>query len=145
MMLTIPWWGWAILSTVIALAELHAPGSYLIWIAIGAAVTAGISATSELSVSAEIGTFAVASALSCVAGYFVYRKANRRQEVGAPLNQRELLMVGSQGVVCVPFVNGRGKVRLGDSVWLAEGANLSQGTPVVVKSVRGTLVVVEAA
>jgi membrane protein implicated in regulation of membrane protease activity len=36
-------------------------------------------------------------------------------------------------------------VRLGDSVWLAEGPNLSEGTSVIVKSVRGTRVIVEEA
>ena len=42
-------------------------------------------------------------------------------------------------------MNGEGKVRLGDSIWLAEGPALDEGTPVIVRSVRGTRVVVEAA
>jgi inner membrane protein len=54
-------------------------------------------------------------------------------------------MVGDRGVVSVPIVNGRGKVRLGDSVWIAEGPELGVGTPVVVTGVRGTCVIVDAA
>jgi len=54
-------------------------------------------------------------------------------------------MIGAKGIVCEPFENGAGKVRLGDSVWLAEGPNLSEGTSVIVKSVRGTRVIVEEA
>lgn len=143
-MVAIPWWAWAILASVLGLAELHAPGSYLIWIAIGAGLTAAVDAGWGLSVVGQIGTFAVGSAISCVAGYFVYRRLDHAAEQ-VPLNQRDLQMIGAKGVVFQPLVNGRGKVRLGDSVWLAEGPSLSEGTPIVVKSVRGTWVIVDAA
>jgi membrane protein implicated in regulation of membrane protease activity len=33
-------------------------------------------------------------------------------------------------------LHGTGKVRLGDTVWLAEGPDLPTGTAVIVKSVR---------
>jgi membrane protein implicated in regulation of membrane protease activity len=142
--MNIPWWAWACLAAFIGLAELHAPGSYLIWIAIGAALTAVLEASWALSLSAQIAAFAVLSAISCGAGYFIYRRMNHPKEV-APLNQRNLLLIGTQGVVCLPIVNGQGKVRLGDSVWLADGPDLPQGSPVIVKSVRGTRITVEAA
>ncbi len=54
-------------------------------------------------------------------------------------------MLGARGMVCEPFVNGHGKVRLGDSVWLAAGPDLADGTPVVVSAVRGTRLVVQPA
>ena len=38
-----PWWAWIVLAGVLALAEMAVPGSYLMWIALGAAVT-GIAA-----------------------------------------------------------------------------------------------------
>ena len=53
-------------------------------------------------------------------------------------------MVGARGTVCEPFFNGRGKVRLGDGVWLADGPDLAEGMPVAVKAVHGTRLVVEA-
>lgn len=136
------WWGWAILAAGIGLSELHVPGGYLIWIALGAALTATTRAVYELSVTTQIATFIVASALSCFAGYFVYRHVDYGQPNG-PLNQRGMLTVGAHGVVCSNIQNGEGKVRLGDTVWLAEGPNLPEGTSVVVKSVRGARVVVD--
>ena len=83
------------------------------------------------------------SAISCGFGYFIYRRFNHSKEVTS-LNQHNLLMIGAQGVVCVPIENGQGKVRLGDSVWLADGPNLPEGAYVIVKSVRGTRITVEA-
>jgi membrane protein implicated in regulation of membrane protease activity len=142
MSMNFPWWIWACLAGVIGLAELHAPGSYLIWVAIGAGLTAAAEAGWGLSLSAQIGAFAFFSAISCGIGYFVYRQFNRPKG-GVPLNQRDLRMIGAQGVVCLPIVNGQGKVRLGDSVWLADGPNLPEGTHVIVKSVNGTRITVD--
>jgi inner membrane protein len=51
--------------------------------------------------------------------------------------------IGAQGVVCLPIVNGQGKVRLADSVWLTDGPNLPEGTHVIVKSVHETRITVE--
>lgn len=139
-----PWWAWAILAAVVGIAELHLPGSYLIWIALGTAITAAADAALDLTFTWQIIVFCVASGLSCVLGYFVYRAFPQERASDAPLNQRDLLMTGARGVVCEQFRNGRGKVRVGDTVWLAEGPDLVEGAAITVKSVRGTSLVVEA-
>jgi inner membrane protein len=141
----IPWWICAGLAAAVALAEIHLPSGYFAWIAVGAALTAvataaGIAAT----LAAQLCVFAAATALSCVVGYYVYGRIGS-SENKSRLNQRNLLTVGDRGVVVVPIVNRCGKVRLGDSVWLAEGPNLVAGTAVVVVGVRGTCVIVEPA
>lgn len=130
----VPWWGWAILAAVLALAELHAPGSYLIWIALGAVLTAALHAVYAPSLEEQLVTMALASAASCVVGWFVYRRLGGSEV--PPLNEREAQQVGETGIVASAIVNGSGKVRLGDTVWLAEGPDLPEGAPVIVKSVR---------
>lgn len=140
-----PWWGWAVVAAVLALAEMQVPGSYLIWIALGAAVTAAVTALhTAASTELQVAIFAVAAAVCCFAGYFVYRRGNRPAPETA-LNERGLSLVGARGVVAAPIVNGEGKVRLGDTVWIAEGPRLEVGAPVVVSAVRGTRLVVSAA
>ena len=139
----IAWWAWAILAGILGLAELHAPGSYLVWVALGAALTSVIAALFEVSLEGQLGAFAAASALSCVAGYFAYRRLHRRRRGEMPLNERGQAMIGARGTVCEAFVNGCGKVRLGDGVWLADGPELAEGTPVIVSAVRGTRLVVQ--
>jgi inner membrane protein len=140
----IPWWVWVIVAGVLALAEIHAPGSYLIWIALGAAVTASAHAAWGLTLEGQLACFTLASAASCLAGFFVYRGLHgSRPADDRPLNQRELALVGARGTVCIALANGEGKVRLGDSVWLARGPDLPEGTPVVVRALRGTAVLVE--
>jgi inner membrane protein len=138
----VPWWGWAIAGAALGVAEMHAPGSYLIWIALGAALTAVFDARYGLSTTAQIITMILASGLSCVVGYFVYGEVDKRQGSDPTLNQRAALLVGERGVVCSDIFHGRGKVRLGDTVWLAEGPDLPAGTAVIVKSVRRATVLV---
>jgi membrane protein implicated in regulation of membrane protease activity len=140
-----PWWGWIVAAGVLALSELHVPGSYLIWIALGAAVAGAADAAFDLSLAGQIAGFTAASAVSCLAGYFVYRKLGRRRRRELRLNERNLALVGARGTVCEAFVNGHGKVRLGDGVWLAAGPDLAEGTAVVVSAVHGTRLFVEAA
>jgi membrane protein implicated in regulation of membrane protease activity len=54
-------------------------------------------------------------------------------------------MIGAKGVVTEAIRDGVGKVRLGDTVWLAEGPDLDDGTPVAVTGMRGTVVIVSPA
>lgn len=136
-------WIWAIGALVVALIELHSPGFYLVWVAAGAAITAAASLMLDFSLSAQIITFAVASMCSCVCGYFVYKRTLRPHPGQSVLNQRDVQMVGNRGVVVGTIKNGRGKIRLGDSVWLAEGSDMPEGTLVIVKEMRGTIAVVE--
>ena len=135
------WWEWAIAALLIALSELMAPGYYLIWIALGAAVTAAAASLVDLSLENQLVIFIAASAVCCLGGFFVYRRLTAAPD--GTLNQRDRSMLGQRGVVAVDIVNGSGKVRLGDSVWLAEGPDLAAGAPVVVMSVRGTCVIVQ--
>lgn len=137
------WWAWMILAGVLGLAEMHVPGAYLVWIALGAMLTGAADAALGLSLEAQLGVFAAASALSSAVGYFVYRRLHRRQRSDLPLNERHRSMLGERGTVCEAFANGRGKVRVGDSVWLASGADLTEGAPVVVSGVRGTRLLVD--
>ena len=137
-----PWWAWIVLAGVLGLAEMHVPGAYLMWIALGAALTALADVAFGLSLEGQLGVFALASALSCGAGFFVYRLMQPGGRGEAPLNDPHRAMLGMRGTVCEAFLSGRGKVRVGDSVWLATGPDLAEGAPVVVSGVRGTRLVV---
>ena len=58
------------------------------------------------------------------------------------LNVRGAQYVGRMVTVEEPIRGGRGKVRVGDTVWQAEGADAPAGTRVKVTGVRNTVLVV---
>ena len=77
------------LFLVLGIAGLYAVGQTLNLMTLGA-LTSAVHAAFGASLSGQLGSFAVASALSCVAGYFVYRRLDRRRRVrrGRPAHQR---------------------------------------------------------
>jgi membrane protein implicated in regulation of membrane protease activity len=137
-------WLWAIGALIIAISELPCPGCYLIWIAAGAAVTALLSFAYDLSLHNQIQVFIVSTIVACAGGYFIYRSIFGAVRKEGSLNERAKQMIGKKGVVLEPIINGYGKVRLGDTVWLAEGPDLKDGTPIIVNAVRGITVIVSS-
>ena len=137
---------WAAIAAVVSLAEFHLPGSYLVWIGLGAAITALADVTiGGLVLETQLLVFAGGAAASCLLGYFVYRAVGRFPAEETHLNRRDQQMIGARGTVSDGIVDGRGKVRLGDSVWLAEGPDLPRDAHVVVTAVRGARLIVKAA
>ena len=60
------------------------------------------------------------------------------------LNQRAAQAIGGVYLVEEAIVAGRGKIRVGDTLWPAEGRETPAGTRVRVTGVNGTLLQVEA-
>jgi membrane protein implicated in regulation of membrane protease activity len=139
-----PWWSWVVLAGILGLAEMGVPGAYLMWIALGAALTGFADAGFDLSLEGQLAMFAAATALSCSAGFFAYRVMLRPQRGGPALNEPHRAMLGARGTVCERLLNGRGKVRIGDTVWLATGPDLAEGTAIVVSGTHGTRLIVDA-
>ena len=59
------------------------------------------------------------------------------------LNRRSVQLVGRVLIVEEAIEGGRGKVRVGDTVWPAEGADAPAGTEVKVTSAKATILLVE--
>ena len=79
-----------------------------------------------------------------VAGEVDVAAADGEEASDAPsLNVRAEQYVGRSTTVTVPIQGGRGKVKIGDSSWLAEGADAAAGTRVKITGVNGTVLVVE--
>lgn len=135
-------WLWWIVAIVLATLELMIPGVFLIWFA-GAAVLVGvIDFVFDFSLMWELAIFAV---LSVLCAYFARRMvANDTTETDHPLlNERGASLVGRILVVEEAIEQGRGKVKVDDSIWVAEGPDVDVGEQVRVVSVTGTLVQVE--
>ena len=138
-----PWWSWIVLGGALGLAEMVVPGAYLMWIALGAAITAVTDAWFGLLLEGQFAVFAVATSISCIVGYFVYGSMQPSPQAEQSLNDPHRAMIGARGIVYEAFSNGRGKVRVGDTVWLATGPDLAVGAPVVVGALDGTRLVVQ--
>lgn len=136
-------WTWWIAAAVLGILELLVPGVFFIWLAAAAAVVGGLILVFDLSLTVQIALFAVLS--------FVAVMASRRWLGRHPLtsdrpllNQRARTYIGRNFALEQAIVNGRGKLKIGDTLWLASGPDLPAGTSVRVTDESDGVLIVEA-
>ncbi len=134
-------WSWAALAAVLAMAELAAPGVYLVWLAGAASATAMVAL-----LGLDATALAICFALLSLASLLLARRWMRRPgpSMDDALNQRGARLIGTRCVVEEAISGGQGRVKLGDSSWTATGPDVPAGTAVSVIAVDGNRVVVEA-
>ncbi len=137
-------WTWWIVAAVMFLLELAVTAFFFLWLGVAAILTAIIDMFVDLGWQSELAIFAAFSVISLVASRYI---AARRQPASdrPMLNRRGEALIGREFTLEKPIKNGRGWVRVADSIWQAEGPDLDAGTRIRVAKVRGTVLIVERA
>lgn len=135
-------WTWWIIAGLLLLVELVLPGVFFIWLALAGAIIGVLDIFLDLSWQVEIALFAV---LSVVLVYFVRPRFTLPGGEPNNLNQRMYGYVGRSYVLDEAIVNGRGKVRIDDTLWVVTGADRGKGEWVRVRAVDGASFAVEPA
>jgi membrane protein implicated in regulation of membrane protease activity len=139
-------YGWWLLALVLIAAEMVLPGYFMLWIGIAAGAMGVITLLAPaLSAIAQATLFGLLALAACAAYWKFIRPLAEQRDDQPLLNRRGEKLVGQRFVVIEPIVNGRGKVRVGDGAWLAEGPDLVAGSEVEVVAVSGTTLRVKAA
>ena len=139
-------YGWWLLALLLIGAEMILPGYFLLWIGIAAGLMGAIVLLAPaLPPIAQAVVFALLAILTCAVYWRFIRPLAEHRDDQPLLNRRGQKLVGQRFVVIEPIVNGRGKVRVGDGTWLAEGPDLVAGSEVEVVAVSGTTLRVKAA
>lgn len=137
-------WNWLILAGIFLVLELMAPGIFLVWLGIAAAIVGILSLTFDIAWQWQLVLFAV---LSLVAVFIAYKYFRAGETVSDRplLNRRAQQHIGKSYVVSEAIENGRGKVKIGDSLWRVEGPDAPQGSSVTVTDADGTVLQVKPA
>lgn len=130
-------WIWGAIGALLVVVEMLVPGYFLVFPALGALTVAGIGLVFAFGLPGQIVLFAAATALLFAASFRHYRRLTAGA-VPDLVNSPDRL-IGAPAIVEEPITAGRGKIRLGDTVWLARGPDLPQGVPVTVTRVDGTV------
>ena len=138
-----PEWLWLIGGVVLLIAELIAPGFFLVFIG-GAAVATGLAALLlPLSLPLQLVIFALLAFLSVRIGG--RRAYSMRYDYSADpfLNDRAKRMLGTVVVATQPIDSNGGRVRVGDSEWSARGGPAQPGDRVRIVDIEGNCLKVE--
>ncbi len=130
-------WTWWILACLLLILELMAPGVFLIWLGLAAAAVGIIELFIDLSWQLEIALFGVLSLLLVlVARPWVLKRQNI--DTDQPnLNRRMLDYVGRKFILERDIVNGRGAIRVDDTLWDVLGPDQKAGSWIIVTGVDG--------
>ena len=136
-----PGWLWAIGGILLLIAEVIAPGFFLVFIGAAAIATGLFTVLFDLNLSAQIGLFAIYSAVFVL----VFKRWYGQPDGPAAgnVNEPAARLVGRSATVVEAVDEHVGRVRLGDGEWSARGGPASPGDRVRVTSVDGNCLIVE--
>lgn len=136
-------WAWIIAGLALLGIELLVPGGVVVWFGLAAIAVGILVFTGILSWQIQWLLFGVLSIVG-VTVWTLYFKSKGGKSDSPFLNERQQKLVG--GVYCLsePIVNGRGRMKVGDSWWLVEGPDLPAQSQVKVVSATATVLNIEA-
>lgn len=135
-------WVWLTLGLVLAGLEMLVPGVYLIWLAVAALITGVLTYTLDLSMPAQVIDFVFLSLIIAFSAKRFLR--DKPIESSDPLmNRRGARMVGETALVVQAIEHGSGRVKIGDSEWIARGPNVAAGERVRISGTEGAILLVE--
>jgi hypothetical protein len=138
------WWHWWIAGAALAAIETFVPGAVVIWFGISAMVVGTLLLIMPMPWPVQFLLFAVLG----VAALLLWRKYRRPEDESSEqptLNQRGVHYIGQVFTLVEPIAGGTGKIRVGDTVWLAQGRDAPMGGQVRVTGVNGAILQVEPA
>ena len=136
-------WLWLIGGVVLLIAEVIAPGFFLIFIGAAAMVTGIVALALGLTLAPQLAVFAIVAFLSVrILGRRFYQS---KYDVSSDpmLNDRVARLLGKVVTVVQPINADGGRVRVGDSEWSARGGPAEVGERVRIVDIEGNCLKVE--
>lgn len=137
---------WSALGLLLILFELFIPGVYLFWFGLaGLAVSWGVyMLLIPETVTVQLFAFSILSCLTTLSGVYIYKKVeNKFKGVKEYKNLNDLASqyIGQIATLTQDTVDGKSKVKVGDSVWLAmTNEDLKAGEKVLITGVEKGLI-----
>jgi membrane protein implicated in regulation of membrane protease activity len=143
-------WNWVFLGLALCALEAVIPGVHFLWFGLSALlvgilvmVAHAIGLSDVLTWPWQLVLFAVVS-MASVFGVRRFVRPDARSDL-PDLNLRGAQYIGRTAVVADAISGGRGKVRIGDTVWAATGPDMPAGSSARVTGTDDTVLIVEPA
>lgn len=141
---TVQFWHWWALGGMLGVLEIIAPGFALMWLGLaGLLVGLMLLAWPGMDLSLQILSYAAFSVLSVAIWYRWMKKHGEKPSDKPGLNRRAEQTIGRRAEVAEAIINGRGRVKLGDSTWSVAGPDVAVGQMVEIIGADGTLLQVK--
>ena len=135
-------WIWAIVGLLLLIAEIVAPGFFLVFLGVAAIATGLFTLLFDLGLGPQLALFVVYTALAVMLGKRWYGEPDIHDQ-STKLNEPAKRLVGKTVTVVEPVDDHGGRVRVGDGEWSARGGPAAAGERVTVTGVDGNCLTVE--
>ena len=136
-----PGWLWAIAGIVLLIAEVIAPGFFLLFVGAAAVLTGVFTLMFNLSLAPQLVLFAIYATVAVLLGKRYYAEPAGAHD-SARLNDPGQRLVGRSVLVVEPVDEHGGRVKVGDSEWSARGGPAAAGDRVTITGVDGNCLTV---
>lgn len=138
-----PGWLWMIGGVLLLIAEILAPGFFLLFIGSAAIATGAFALLFGLGLPAQLALFALYSLLALMVGRRVYASVPTPSS-DPNLNDRAAQMIGRRVTAISAIDEHGGRVQVGDGQWSARGGPAQAGERVRITGIEGNCLIVEA-
>ena len=135
-------WLWAIGGLILLIAEIIAPGFFLVFLGVAAIATGLFTLLFDLGLGPQLALFVVYTALAVMIGKRWYGEPDS-DDPSIKLNEPAKRLVGKTVTVVEAVDDHGGRVRVGDGEWSARGGPAAAGERVKVTGVDGNCLTVE--
>ena len=136
-----PGWIWAIGGLVLLIAELIAPGFFLVFLGVAAIATGMFTLLFDLGLAPQLVLFVIYTALALMIGKRWYAEPDHADQ-SIKLNNPAKRMIDKVVTVVDPVDDHGGRVRVGDGEWTARGGPAAAGEKVRIVDVDGNCLTV---
>lgn len=137
-----PGWIWAIAGVLLLIAEIIAPGFFLVFVGAAAIATGLFTLLFDLGTAPQLALFAIYAVLAVMIGKRWYAEPNDGDQ-RHPINEPAKRLVGKTVTAVSDIDDHAGRVRVGDGEWNARGGPAAAGERVTVTAVDGNCLIVE--
>ncbi|MFZ5791542.1 MAG: NfeD family protein [Pseudomonadota bacterium] len=139
----VEFWHWWVLALLLIVIEILAPGTFFLWLGVAAGLVGLLALlVPSMGWQLQVLIFALLAVAAIYAGR-AWLKRHPIETADTGLNRRADALVGQVYELAEAIRAGRGAVKVGDTVWRAEGPDLPAGSRVRVTGVSGTTLKVE--
>lgn len=137
-----PGWIWAIGGLLLLMAEIIAPGFFLVFVGAAAIATGLFTLLFDLELAPQLVLFVLYTALAVMIGKRWYAEphgGDQRHNINEPTKR----LIGRTVTVVTDVDDHGGRVRVGDGEWNARGGPAAAGERVTITGVDGNCLTVE--
>jgi len=135
-------WTWFIISGVLLLLELLAPGIFFMFLGVAAAIVGVVDFIIPMSWQMELTIFSILSVALIIIARPIVVKHLKKETDQPNLNNRSNTFVGQIYYLDEAIKSGKGSITINDTRWRVRGTDAPKGTQVTVTKVDGLELIV---